>query len=106
MGDEMSRYVVYGLDGDPGLPVIAVCPNNTDMGPYIVSVVGVDFPFYAFESLPAPILLANEVGADFNDAPLCSADYQTNRNAVTAMYGDPPVAAENPGTGVVVWKVA
>ncbi len=103
---EMAKYIVYGLDGDPELPMLNVCNNSTDMGPYVVSVVGVGNPYYAFESLPIAILAADEIGADFNEGMLASADYQTNRNNVAAMYASPPLVDENPGTGVMVWKVA
>lgn len=102
----MSRYIVYGLDGDPEVPCLAVCQNHVDMGPYVLSVVGQGNPYFAFQTLPSPILLADEIGADFNTGALASSDYQTNRIAVEAMYADPPVTAENPGDGVVVWKVA
>jgi hypothetical protein len=102
---EMSKYIVYGLDGDPGTVVMGVCPNNTDMGPFLVSLVGADYPFFAFESLPSAILLADEIGADFNTAPLCSSDYQTNRNSVTALYASPPQVGEIEGGGNVVWVV-
>lgn len=98
----MSRYIVYGLDGDPGTPVVNICLNSTDMGPYVISVVGEGNPYWAFESLPSEILSADEIGADFNDAPLCSADQQTNRINVAALYADPPATGE----GGKVWAVA
>jgi len=103
---EMSRYLVVPLDGDPDMPVLFVCPNNTDMGPYVLSCAGEGNPVMAFESLPSAILLADEIGADFNFGFLASTDYQSNRNAVTAMYGSPPLAQADPDTGVAVWKIA
>lgn len=103
---EVSKYIVYGLDGDPELPCLAVAHNTVDMGPFVLSVVGEDFPYFAYETLPMAILVADELGANFNSAPLASANYQTNRNNVAAMYADPPPAGEeNDGTNVV-WVAA
>lgn len=104
--NEMSKLVVYGLDGDPELPCIGSCPNNTDMGPYIVNLVGAGNPFYAFESLPVAILGADTIGANFNSAPLASADYQTNRNTVAAQYLAPVPTGETNDSVNMVWKVA
>ena len=104
---ELARYVVYGLDGDSELPCLATCPNSTDMGPYIVSLVGVGNPYFAFETLPTEILAADSLGANFNTGALCSADYQTNRNNVAAQYASPPEVATTPQdpetTTAVVW---
>lgn len=102
-GTEMAKYIVYGLDGDPELPMLNICQNSTDMGPYLVNVVGVGYPFYAFETLPAEILGADSIGANFNDAPLCSSDYQTNRNTVAAQYADPVATGEENDSINMVW---
>lgn len=102
---DMSRYVVYGLDGDPEIPCIGVCQNSVDMGPYLVNLVGAGNPFYAFEALPTVVLAANSIGANFNSAPLCSSDYQTNRNAVISQYADPAPAGETDDGINLVWKV-
>lgn len=103
----MARYVIYGLDGDPELPCLATCPNATDMGPYIVNLCGVGNPYFAFESLPTEILAADSLGANFNTGALCSADFQTNRNNVAAMYLTPPEVATTPQdpetTTAVAW---
>lgn len=102
----MAQYIVYCLDGDPELPALSVTPNATDMGPMVLSVVGAGNPFYAFQSLPMPILVADEIGVDFNGAPLASLDHQTNRVAVAGMYATPPATGEaNDGTNKV-WVVA
>lgn len=100
------KYVVYGLDGDPELPMLASCANNADMGPLLINIVGSGNPFYAFESIPVEIAMADELGANFNGAPLCSSDEQTNRLAVAAQYAAPvAIGAENNGTNKV-WVVA
>lgn len=105
-GEETMKYVIYGLDGDPELPMLAAAVNNADMGPLLISIVGSGNPFYAFESVPSAILLADELGANFNGAPLCSSDEQTNRLAVAAQYAAPvAIGAENNGTNKV-WVVA
>jgi hypothetical protein len=102
----MAKYIIYGLDGDPGFPCLNSCLNSTDMGPYVLNVVGAGNPFYAFESLPAEVLTADEFGADFNGAPLASTDWQTNRNLVAAQFANPVKAgAENNGENKV-WKVS
>lgn len=100
---EMSRYIVYGLDGDPGTPCLATCQNTVDMGPYVLNVAGEGYPYFAFQSLPSAILLADVIGANFNTAPLASSDYQTNRNTVAAMYASPPPTGETDDGTNVVW---
>jgi hypothetical protein len=93
---ELARYVVYGLDGNSAEPVYGTCLNTTDMGPYIVNLVGVGNPYFAFETLPTEILAADSLGANFNTGVLCSSDYQTNRNNVAAQYADPPEVSTTP----------
>lgn len=97
--DTDMRYIVYGLDGDPGTPVYNACLNTTDMGPYIISLVGVGNPYWAFQSLPNDILSADTLGADFSGAPVGSDDEQTNRNNVAGLYASPPAT----GAGGKVW---
>ncbi len=100
------KYVVYGLDGDPEVPMLAVCANSADMGPLLVSIVGDGNPFYAFESIPVEIAMADELGADFNGAPLCSSNHQTNRNRVADQFANPvPIGENNDGINKV-WVVA
>lgn len=100
----MSYRLLYLLDGEPGMPVIGSIPNNSDLGPVIATTVGEGNPWYVWAdpNLPSDILTADEIGANFNSAPLASSDYQANRTAATAMLADPPL----PGEGGVVWKVA
>lgn len=103
---EMARYVIYGLDGDPELPCIGVCQNQTDMGPYLVNLVGADNPCYVFKDLPMEILTADEIGANFNNGMMVSSDFQTNRNRVADQYDNPaPVGPTNDGTNVA-WRVS
>ncbi len=103
---EMAKYIVYLLDGDPELPCINSAHNTADMGPLVLTVVGQNNPYFAFEVLPHAILTADAIGVNFNSAPLASSDYQTNRNNVASMFSNPPVTGEeNDGTNVV-WKVA
>ena len=99
----MARYIVYGLDGDPEFPCLNVCLNSTDMGPYVINVVGVGNPFMAFEALPTEILTADAIGANFNGSPLASADWQTNRLTVAALYADPPVVGVEDDSVNRVW---
>lgn len=103
---EVSKYLVYGLDGDPELPCLAVAHNTVDMGPFVFSVVGEGNPYFAFDTLPMVILTADELGANFNTAPLASSDYQTNRVNVAAQYASPPPVGETDDGTNVVWKVA
>lgn len=104
---EMAKYIVYGLDGDPEIPCLNVAANSTDMGPYVLNVVGEGYPYWAFQTLPAAILLADQIGADFTGAPVASADQQTNRNNVAGMYASPPATGEtNNGTNKVWVEVA
>lgn len=99
----MSIRLLYLLDGEPGVPVIGSVPNNTDLGPLIATTVGVGNPWYVWAdpNLSNDILTADEIGADFNEAPLASADYQTNRAAAAALIETPPLTGE----GGVVWVV-
>lgn len=103
---EMSRYIVYGLDGDPELPCLASMHSSADLGPAILTLVGADNPYFAFETLISAILTADELGANFNTAPLASSDYQTNRNNVAYMFANPPITGETDDGINVVWRVA
>lgn len=107
---EMAYWTVYGLDGDPELPCIGNCPSSTDMGPFLVNLVGAGNPFFTFLTLPTEVLTADSIGANFNTGTLCSSDFQTNRNAVAAMLLSPPEAATTPQdpetTTAVVWPAA
>lgn len=100
----MAIRLLYLLDGEPGVPVIGNMPNNTDLGPIIATTVGAGNPFYVWQdpNLPTEILVADEIGADFNTAAIASADYQTNRVNAAAMFADPPATGE----GGVVWVVS
>lgn len=96
------RYVVYPLDGDPGTPVYAACLNTTDMGPYLVSLVGAGNACFVFATLPNDLLTADALGANFNTGLVVSSDYQTNRVAAADMLeSPPPVGTTNDGTNVV-----
>jgi len=105
--NEMTRYVVYPLDGDPELPVYATCQNSVDMGGYLVTTVGVGNPCFVFSELPIEVLTADPLEANFNTGYLVSADYQTNRNAAAAMLASPPETASTPQdpetTAAVCW---
>lgn len=113
--ENMAQYIVYGLDGDTELPNLNVTSNSVDMGPLITNVVGVGNPYWAFGAgdLPAAILLADAIGADFTGAPLASSDYQTNRINFAALDASPPTVdsrtpterGSDPPVGVV-WAVA
>jgi len=98
------KRILYGLDADPGTPVIAAVPNSTDLGPQIASLVGDGNPYWIWSDpdLPTEIMTADEIGADFNEAPLASDDWQTNRIRANAVLADPPATGE----GGKVWAVA
>jgi len=103
---EMSKYLVCGLDGDPSMPMLTVAFYTVDMGPFILTAVGEGNPYFVFSSLPMELLMAEELGANFNTAQIASSNYQTNRINANAMYANPPtVGADNDGINVV-WKVA
>lgn len=103
----MAIWTVYPLDGDPELPVYANCLSSTDMGPYLVNLVGVGNPCFVFETLPSEVLLADPLAANFNTGLIVSSDYQTNRLAAAAMFASPPEVATTPQdpetTTAVVW---
>jgi hypothetical protein len=104
--DDMAKYIVYGLDGDPDIPCLASAHWSADMGMLVLSIVGAGNPYFSFDTLPIEILTADELGADFSTAPLASSDYQTNRDIIAAMWSDPPpTGPDNDGINVV-WKVA
>jgi len=102
----MSKYLVCPLDGDPDTPYLTVTPNSTNLGQLCITVAGIGNPFYAFSSLPSVLLLADEIGANFDEAIICSDNVGDNSSAITAMLNDPPATGEtNDGTNKV-WKVA
>jgi hypothetical protein len=107
---EMAYWTVYGLDGDPELPCIGNCPSSTDMGSFLVNLVGAGNPCFVFTTLPTEILTADPIAANFNTGMIVSSDYQTNRLAVAAMLESPPEVATTPQdpetTTAVVWPSA
>jgi hypothetical protein len=107
---DMSRYVVYPLDGNPLEPALGTCLNHTDMGSYLVSLVGVGNPCFVFATLPVEVLTADPLAANFNTGLLVSSDYQTNRLAAAAMLESPPevaTTAQDPETTTAVcWPAA
>lgn len=101
--NDMSRWFVYCLDGDPEMPCLGNCLNTTDMGPFLVNLVGEGNPYYAFETLPVEILTADAIAVNFNGAPLCSGDWQTNRIAVADQFANPVAAGVANDTVNKVW---
>lgn len=101
----MAVWAFYGLDGDPELPCYANCPSSTDLGPYLVNLVGVGNPCYVRSDFPSGLDPAGDLGANFNDGIVISADFQTNRiNAATQIASPNPIGANNDGVNVV-WNV-
>jgi len=104
--DTDMKRVVYGLDGDPEVPVIAGVPNNVDMGAQLITLVGVGNPYWVWNDpdLISAILTANDIGADFSGAPVCSDDEQDNRDTVIYQIAHPAPNGIAP-SGNVVWVV-
>lgn len=102
------RRIVYGLDGDPTTPVIGNVPNHVDLGPVLYTLVGDGNPCFVWAdpNLPYDVMVADEIGANFNTGMIVSSDYQTNRLAAAAMMASPPPAGVDDDGTNVVWKVA
>ena len=101
--ENMARYTVYFLDGDPETPVINSAPNHVDLGTMLIGVVGVGQPYWTFQSLPPEILGADAIGAKLDGAPICSDDPQTNRNNVAGLFASPPAVGMPDNSAV--WAV-
>lgn len=102
----MAVWTFYPLDGDPEFPCVANCPGNTDLGPFLVNLVGIGNPCYLTTSIDPALATADELGANFNDGIIISSDFQTNRVNAAAQIANPvAMGADNNGTNRV-WKVA
>lgn len=102
---EMSVWTFYGLDGDPELPCYANCLSSTDLGPYLLNLVGEGNPCYVRDNFPSGLNVNLDIGANFNDGMVVSSDYQTNRLAAAAQIASPnPMGATDDGINVV-WNV-
>ena len=56
-----------------------------NQGAYIKTIVGVGNPYWWFPSIPTGVL----IGADFTDAPICSADAAENNVAIAQINAQP-----------------
>jgi hypothetical protein len=88
MNEEQGMQIVFGLDGDPTVPLVAVTTPQADVPQAIIPLVGVGNPYYAFTSLSYNGL--NGIEADFTGAPLCSDDVAVNRTNINTMLASPP----------------
>lgn len=59
--------------------------STTDVAAFVKLKPGVGKPFYYFNALSGSVL-----AADYEGAPLVSADVAENRTAIDAMLADPP----------------
>ncbi len=101
----MSIWTFYGLDGDPELPCYGNCPSNTDLGPYLVNLVGEGNPCYVRNDFPSELNVSLDLGANFNAGMVVSSDFQTNRINAAAQIANPnPMGATDDGINVV-WNV-
>lgn len=64
--------------------VTATTPAG-DQGAYVKSLVGVGNPFWAWPSIPA----GRVIGADFNDAPICTDNAADNNVLIDSITVDP-----------------
>jgi hypothetical protein len=70
-----------------------VFPAELDPADYLVPVVGVGFPFYAFAELPLLAeLQGGSIAWDPTGAPVCSDDPEANGAAIDAMLANPPLS--------------
>lgn len=60
-------------------------PAVGDQGAFVRSVVGVGKPYWAWPSVPAGKI----IGADFQGAPICSANIAENNAAIAAITVQP-----------------
>lgn len=103
----MAKYIVYDIDDD-GTPITCLnsAINTVNMGQYVISVVGVGNPYWTFETLPSAILLADQIGADYTGASICSSNTAENWDNVRDQWASPaPTGSANNGTNKV-WVVA
>ena len=79
--------IVYGLDGDPTIPVtLTTSLNEQEMAGELKTVVGVGNPYYAFNEIPDTV----EANIAWNPAgaPNCAGNANENEQAMAAMLGD------------------
>lgn len=103
--DADMRYIVAPLDSDVGTPYLIAVANNADLGTMLLVVANESDPYWAFQSMDAAILSANDIGANFTGAPTVSSDAQTNRNNVAGLYASPPPQGATNNSTNVVWAV-
>jgi hypothetical protein len=56
-----------------------------NQGAYVKTIVGVGNPYWWFASIPA----GQVIGADFTNAPICSADAATNNTMISQINVQP-----------------
>lgn len=121
----MPKYIISPLDGDVNFPILTVFSSTQDMGHAITTAIGPNQPYFGFTSLPTVLLLADGLGADFEDAPLSAdpddpkfnpadPDYNpavptyahANRDTFAAQAASPVAVGETNDGINKVWKVA
>lgn len=82
--------IVYPLDGDTTVPVVAVTTPGADVASLVVSMIGEGNPYYCFTTIPFDF--SNGINADFTGAPDVDADPAVNGPAIIAMLETPPLS--------------
>jgi len=87
IGDDMK--IVFGLDGDEEIPVVAVTPPGGDAAQQVKATVGVGNRYYVFSSIPFDF--SNGIVVNFSEAAECVNNNVTNLNNIIAMLETPPL---------------
>lgn len=86
--------IVHGLDGDPTLPVVTTQGagvSNEELAEHLSSLVGVNNPFYAFDTMPEAI--EGNIAWNPEGAPLCKPQGAKNLETIQAMLDDAALQA-------------
>lgn len=90
MTGEPTVKIVFGLDGDETLPVVAITTPGSDVSKAVFLTVGPGFKYYVFASIPFDF--SNGIVVNWVQAKIC-ADTETGNTAdIIAMLETPPLS--------------
>lgn len=84
----MTMRLVCGvmIDGEEQTKSVTTVSGLDQNAAFVRTLPGIGKPFYMFNSLPGKV-----VGADFEEAPLVTADISENKRIIEGMLAAPPI---------------
>lgn len=86
--------IVFGLDGDLEVPVVAVTPPGGNAAQQVKATVGEGGKYYVFATIPFDF--SNGITVNFAEAATVDASDEVNTTNIIAMLESPPLNMISP----------